>query len=132
MFDVNIDAVIAGLSGQQEIENVTPFLVPEKGIITLNLRTDHRGYLELQAISGGPIFMFRGSLSAKEIEVLLAATPNFDLAAAIGQAARVQMEASMGQVTLFSEKSSIGFLRSCQYPFPPYTTPPYTTQAKLA
>lgn len=128
MFDVNIDAVIATLSGQQEIENVTPFQVPEKGVIALNLRTDHRGYLELQVISGAPVFMFRGGLTAAEIEALLSAgTPNFDLAAAIGQAARVQMESSMGQVTLFSEKNSVGFLRSCQYPFPPYTT-----KAKLA
>lgn len=128
MFDVNVEAVIATLSGQQEIENVTPFLVPEKGILTLNLRADHRGYLELQVVSGAPVFMFKGgNMTAKEIEVLMAATPNFDLAAAIGQSARVQMEASMGQVTLFSEKNSVGFLRSCQYP-----VPPYNTQAKLA
>lgn len=129
MFDVNIDAVVATLTGQQEIENVNPFLVPEKGILTVNLRTDHRGYLELQVISGAPILLFRGgNLTAKEIESLLAAgTPNFDLAAAIGQAARCQMEASMGMITLFSEKNSVGFLRSCQYP-----SPAYNTQAKLA
>ena len=128
MFDVNIDAVIATLSGQQEIENFSPFLVPEKGVLALNLRTDHRGYLELQVVSGAPVFLFRGNRSAAEIESLLTGSvPDFDLAAAIGQAARVQMEASLGQITLFSEKNSVGFLRSCQYPYPPFST-----RAKLA
>jgi hypothetical protein len=129
MLDVNIDAVIATMTGSQEVENVLPFLVPEKGILTVNLRADHRGYLELQVVTGAPVFLYRGgNLTAKEIEGLItAATPNFDLAAAIGQSARVQMEASMGMVTLFSEKNSMGFLRSCQYPYPPYNT-----QAKLA
>jgi hypothetical protein len=129
MLDVNIDAVIATMTGQQEVENILPFLVPEKGILTANLRADHRGYMELQVISGAPVFLFRGgNLTAKEIEGLITAgTPNFDLAAAIGQSAKCQLEASMGMVTLFSEKTSMGFLRSCQYPYPPYNT-----QAKLA
>jgi len=128
MLDVNIDAVIAAYSGSQGIENIRPALVPEKGVIQFNLHADHRGYLELQTISGAPIFLFRGSRTAKEIEALLTGeNPYFDLAAAIGQASYMQMEASMGEVTLFSEKNTVGFIRTCQYP-----NPPYNTQAKLA
>lgn len=129
MFDVNIDAVIATLSGTQEIENLRPFLIPEKAIVTFNLRADHRGYLELQTVSGSPVFLYKGSnLTAAQIEELLKGeNPNFDCAAAIGQAARIQMEASIGEITLFAEKPSVGFIRHCQYPYPPFST-----QAKLA
>jgi hypothetical protein len=129
MLDVNIDAVIAVLSGKQEVENIRSFLVPEKGLVTINLQAGHRGYLELQAISGGPIFLYRGAnYTAVQIEGLMKEpNPIFDLAAAIGQSAHMQMESNMGQITLFSEKNSLGFIRSCQYPYPPYNT-----QAKLA
>jgi hypothetical protein len=117
MFDVNVEAVIATLAGQRKVENIVPFMVPEKGVITLNMRADDPGFMELQVVSGAPVFLYRGKKTAKEVEaLLLGEMPDFGLAAAIGQAAVAQAEPGMGMVTLFSEKNSLGFLRSCQYP----------------
>ena len=112
----------------ESIDNLQPLLIPENGIVQLNLRTDHKGYLELQSVEGAAIFLFRGALTAVEVKTLLEGTnPFFDLAAAVGQSSQIKMEASMGEITLFSKKTTLGFIRTCQYP-----VPPYTTQAKLA
>lgn len=101
---------------KETIENLRQFKVGEKQVVKFNPRTDHKGYLELQAVEGAAIYLFRGSLSAAQCESALAEEfPNFDLAAAVGQAAQMKLEPSIGELTVFSKKESLGFVRICEY-----------------
>lgn len=119
MLDVEIkQEIIALLDGglSRRVENIFPFRVPEGGVITVNLRSDNPGTMELQSVEGGAVYLFRGPRTAKEIEKSVEeAEPWFDLAAAIGASATCNLEKGMGQISLFSKKTSLGFIRTCQY-----------------
>jgi hypothetical protein len=99
------------------VETVFPFTVAEKGIVRIQPRTDSVGYLEVQAIEGGPLFVWRGAKTAKECEETLEnELGTFDIAAAIGQSGTMKVEPGISQLTVFSKKLTTGFIRVCEYP----------------
>lgn len=98
------------------IENIYTFRTAEKGVVHIQPRTDRGGYLELQALEGATIYLFRGARSVADCEAALAGEiPAFDVAAAIGQSARIKMEPGIGEITVFSKKESLGFIRTVEY-----------------
>lgn len=99
------------------IEHIYPFALAAKKPVVLRTRTDRRGYIELQAVENGPVFLFRGTLSAAECESAIEADKaDFHLAAAVGQNACLKMEDSLGDVTVFSVGKGVGFLKVVSFP----------------
>lgn len=96
-------------------ESFETFNLKAGGVSKFVSRTGNRGYLELQALTGGPIFLFRGSLTAAECEAeLKGERVNFALGAAVGQASQMKLEENPGEFTVFSTKESLGFVRIIQ------------------
>ena len=91
-------------------DHMYPFTVAENDVAHIQPRTDSGGEIELQAIEGAAVFLFKGTLDKDEAKA--AAKDNFHLAAAIGQSAVCKLEDSIGPVTVFSKKASTGFVRS--------------------
>lgn len=93
------------------------YIVKEKEVTKLELKNGKPAHLELQVVKGGPVFLFRGSMTAADIEALLASTnhhAHYLLAAAIGQAAYCVLEENPGPLTIWSAAESIGHLRAVE------------------
>jgi hypothetical protein len=99
------------------VETVFPFTVAEKSIVRIQPRTDSVGFLEVNAIEGAPLFVWRGNKTAKECEETLEnELGTFDVAAAIGQKGVIKVEPGVSQLTVFSNKLSIGYIRVREFP----------------
>lgn len=97
------------------VESFETFNLKANGVSHFVSRTGNRGFLELQALTGGPVFLFRGSLSAAECEAeLKGERVNFALGAAVGQASQMKLEENPGEFTVFSTKETLGFARVIQ------------------
>lgn len=68
------------------------------------------GYLELQCVEKGPVFLIRGNQTLAECEALVNAG-SFDLAAAVGQCAVMTLEDNPGPFTVYSPENSKGFVK---------------------
>lgn len=91
-----------------------PFKIKKGTIARIPASYSGAGRLELQVVSGGPVYMFRGGLDRAGAEQHLGEPSNidFDLGAAVGQSASINMEHGIGELTVYSpDADSIGFLR---------------------
>jgi len=65
-------------------------------------------------VSGGPVFLFRGEVTAEQAEAAIAGaddTVDFELAANSNHPATVKVETGLGVITVFSAVASVGSLR---------------------
>ena len=99
-------------------DQIIPFYIAKSAegvgaVTSLSFKLREASLMEIQVLSGGPVFLFKQAVSASEA---YAAThgkqlPLFDLGAVPGQSAETILEPSLGQVTVCSDNESIGFIR---------------------
>jgi hypothetical protein len=95
------------------MEYLQPFSIAKDKVAYLNPSASCKGYLELNVVEGGPVYLFRGrvNLEAAVAGSSVGDNTNFDLAANHEGNARISIEPDFGTVTVYSRADSIGFLR---------------------
>lgn len=95
-----------------------PFYIPASAagtgaVIKIKAQAAFPGVLELQVVSGGPVFLFRGEKSLKSAydATHVADAIDFDLACAVSGRGEIGLESGIGLLTLQSDNESIGFIR---------------------
>lgn len=98
-------------------DQVTPFAIAEpkekeSGLTVIQATLQVPSELELVVVSGGPVFLFKGSVNQEDAHNgTHSVTPTFDLCAAVGMVASCLAPASIGQVTICADQASVGYFR---------------------
>lgn len=99
---------------EEGIEHLFAINVAANDIQVINTRADTKGFLELQALEGGPLYLFPGTVA--KADALAQIKKGFLIGAAVGQAARCKTSSELGNVTVFAKVESMGFLKTVEYP----------------
>lgn len=93
-----------------------PFHVAANAMKRIRAQADGPGKLELQVVTGGPVFLWRGERSLGAcVSGATTADVDFDLAAAATGKSEITLESGIGMLTVWAAAETVGFLRFCGY-----------------